>query len=1171
MTALKPDALAEYFRAVYGYNLLDATLEDKKKLFTEFFRAVYDYDPFPWQARLAARVCGVGEASPKEGKSTAWPRCIALPTASGKTACIDIAVFALACQASLPPQERTAPRRIFFVVDRRVVVDQAYDHGKDLAEKLDWKDDRMLWTVAETLRSVSRSGWRELPETDRRRILDSRCKWKYEKSWKAGEREQFWKKLRPDEREWIDISPLDVYALRGGMYRESAWVRSPLQPTVITSTVDQVGSRLLFRGYGVSDSSKPLHAALVGNDALILLDEAHCARPFDQTMTLVRKYREWTDQPKDRLKLPFHFVTMTATPTAGAPMNEIERLGKDDREHPVLGKRITANKPARLVLSNAKGDKWEKWGPVLAKDLADHATSFQKRGFLGIGVIVNRVATARKVAELLRAPLQRALDAARAEPDAAKRQAMESEARINAPDVILLTGRMRPVDRDAIMAKLEPLFSKNSNKEGGEMKPTFVVATQTIEVGADLDFHALVTECASLDALRQRFGRLNRVAARDKAEAVIVVREDQTKPVDEETKADPVYGNGLAKTWQWLNKHDSNGTPDPTDPPLSGDEPRAKKERRKGKGSDSPASASAAKIIDFGVAALDALLNDPKTRPDDLAALNAPSPDAAVLLPAHLDMWCQTSPRPVPDPDPSYFLHGPQRGEPEVQVVFRADLGADEAQWAEVVSLCPPSSSEALSVRLRDFTRWLKGKVTDETSSDVEGQRVEDSSEADDENADSTPALRRALRWRGPDARETSVVRGGERATPNDLFVVPITTNDQRIEAALLGDFPINDDGTPRITDAGDEAFQRSRDKAILRIRHALYPQLDAAGDATDFVAHDDEEVEGRIDEALKTLSAHSSLHVQRAAEALGVKRNRAVELHPLGGLVLIGKRRLHLFDPTFIDPEDSWEAASDRPYPLADHCRDVAGRAGQFADCCGLPGLAPAINLAGELHDIGKADLRFQAWLNGGNARRAAACATLYAKSVVPVRSRSELLAFRDRARYPAGARHELYSTWMAAHPANSALAGIDPALHDLVLHLIASHHGYGRPFAPIATGDLDRVKHTAASNGMAPLTIPRAAEPFTFAGDGRTLTFTPDSSISGHGLERLDSGVAERFWMLTRRYGWWGLPYLEALLRLADWACGDPLESTGAISHYAASDGRAQVVAAALPEAVS
>ena len=84
--------------------------------FAEFFTALWGKPPFAWQRELAHRVLQRGGP---------WPQAIALPTASGKTACMDIAAFALAAQAVRLESGRTvtAPRRIFFVVDRRIIVD----------------------------------------------------------------------------------------------------------------------------------------------------------------------------------------------------------------------------------------------------------------------------------------------------------------------------------------------------------------------------------------------------------------------------------------------------------------------------------------------------------------------------------------------------------------------------------------------------------------------------------------------------------------------------------------------------------------------------------------------------------------------------------------------------------------------------------------------------------------------------------------------------------------------------------------------------------------------------------------------------------------------------------------------------------------------------------------
>jgi CRISPR-associated endonuclease/helicase Cas3 len=147
---------------------------------------------------------------------------------------------------------------------------------------------------------------------------------------------------------------------------------------------------------------------------------------------------------------------------------------------------------------------------------------------------------------------------------------------------------------------------------------------------------------------------------------------------------------------------------------------------------------------------------------------------------------------------------------------------------------------------------------------------------------------------------------------------------------------------------------------------------------------------------------------------------------------------------------------------------------------------------MAADLHDVGKADRRFQAWLRGGNPVKAR---ELLAKSKRAGRNSVDIERARQMAGYPKGCRHELMSVALLA--GFTAAENID---EDLLLHLVGSHHGRCRPFAPVVV-DLTPVD----------------------------VSFNGWGANSDHRLEMAGSGISERFWRLTRRYGWYGLAYLE------------------------------------------
>ena len=1007
--------------------------------FRDFFTALWGEDkpPFAWQEQLATRVLERSKSNGDSNECSPWPEAIALPTASGKTACMDIAVFALAAEASRMDagQPITAPRRIFFVVDRRVIVDEAYDRAKEIANKLEGAKEGILKTVADNLRRISHD-----------------------------------KAIGFD-----DESPLAVHILRGGMYRSESWARNPLQPAIIASTVDQVGSRLLFRAYGRGAGTWPIYAGLVANDSLILLDEAHCAQPFMQTLHNVQMFRTWAEMPLER---QFHPVVMSATPPPGLKDVFKDSSGQGvDSNHP-LGKRQLARKSAVLrAVDKARGDVAIK---ELSKELAQAATRLVDQQLPAVVVFSNRVATARKVAAVL----------------AGNRQDGE---------VILLTGRMRAADKEAVARRLRALELYSNRSSMRQLSsPVIVVATQTLEVGADLDFDGLVTECASLDALRQRFGRLNRMGRNVESRAEILIRGDQVNMTPK--NRDPVYGQAISNTWQWLIQHkDAKGE------------------------------------VDFGIARLNRVLH----KEECLRELNAPSKDAPVMLPAHVDCWAQTAPEPFPSPDVAVFLHGPQESAPDVQVCWRADLDLSsketQSHALESLRLCPPSSVETLPVPIGVFKHWLAGsESTEDHSPDVEGVAVP----GDDPTQLLNSGNRRVVRWQGVQTNRGDITSNPADIRPGEVLAIPTTHPGP---PSQLGDLPAQAKESPDTLDIGDIAHRITRAKPILRLHPKVvsaWPNSLPAKAGTlsllEDIEHKYEEDTSAVAEAVQKVLLALSVSeapdrwrwLSDAATELknefptAASVERACRLIGDQSLVLTGRRlvrRLTQEIDHFSDEDDASSSGishqDGKPVPLRTHLPGVERFARWHAEGCGLSDeLSSAIARAGLLHDVGKADRRFQSLLRGGLPWVAG---EELAKSADMPNTRAARHRARHASGYPEGGRHELLSVRMAESA--PALLPERKELRDLVLHLVASHHGRCRPFAPVVTdNELVQTNYELCGHKM--------------SWPGPT------------DLERLDSGVADRYWRLSRRYGWWGLAWLEALLRLADWRRSEWEEAHGA-----------------------
>jgi CRISPR-associated endonuclease/helicase Cas3 len=480
----------------------------------------------------------------------------------------------------------------------------------------------------------------------------------------------------------------------------------------------------------------------------------------------------------------------------------------------------------------------------------------------------------------------------------------------------------------------------------------------------------------------------------------------------------------------------------------------------------------------------------------------------------------------------SLFLHGPKSALPDVQIVWRGDLPGTfdrpkQDYYIATVNLVPPTSLEALPIPINAVRAWLSNRRMAESLADVEGAE-----EGTEGRTDLSGAPVLVLRRRGPDDSRTALISPGE-IRPGDTIVVP----------SLYGgcdQFGWNPASEMPVHDVGDACARLARRRPVLRLHPSVmsvwsWPRLGAHEDGlailitklVGLLQSEDEETRPDLEQILQLVreDPRTPQWLRRITAELHGALQREPILYPdEQGWVVERRRRLpreHLVlsdhemqatGESTTEDDTSWMIG--RQVGLIEHLAAVRDRARSYAKAIGLPEkVREDLALAGWLHDIGKADPRFQVWLYDGDEVAASMADTLLAKSGKNWRDTAAVRRARELAGYPRGGRHECLSALMLEKNSHVVPAGRD---RELVMGLVGLHHGRGRPFMPVVPD-------------ATPIWVELEL-------DGRELRAPCD-----HKLYHLESGWIDLFWTIIRRYGYWGLAFLEAILRLADHAVSD------------------------------
>ncbi len=904
------------------------------------FRLLTGFSPMSWQARLFRKSLERGIT----------PAALDIPTGLGKTSVIALWLLARAYGAALP-------RRLVYIVDRRVVVDQATDVAMKLQAALE------------------------------------------------GEAKHLKDRLGLERK-------LPISTLRGAYADNKSWLEDPATPAIIVGTVDMIGSRLLFEGYGVSRKMRPYHAGFLGVDTLVVLDEAHLVPPFKHLLrTIEGDGALWPKDETDRALLPpFRLLPLSATQRgdAHAPF----KLEESDKLDSTVARRLNAEKRLRLE-SLHEG--------VPDKLLADAAWRLAtEHGPKRVVVFCNRrdkndggaAATAQGVKDAIEALAK------------GDRKTGKPKVEINQPE--LLVGARRVKEREDAKRELERLGFIGGRRAAD--KPTFLIATAAGEVGVDIDADHMVCDLVAWERMVQRLGRVNR---RGEGTADVVV-------FDTSTMEDETRRQRLESVRNLLGE-------------LKGD-----------------ASPGALRALQERVGA------------GQIAAASTPEPLRPALSRALVDAWSMTSlEEHTGRPEVAPWLRGwEENPRPQTTLIWRTHLPVREGQqdWprtkcdkqdiTDFFEAAPPHESEKLETETFRVMDWLqarakpsRGKATDADEPETES----DGSGAGNEQ---------------PDVTTNQKTR---RLKPDDIAAFLLSSSGD-----YLRYFTLRDLGEPRKGAAKDN-FDKLLSGRIL--------VLDArnGGLSGGLLKADHAEAPTTVD-ADESWSKKAGFRVYRIKTGEGEAREdgwrfeNGFDLRRDGDGAPIERLIVEHFRNS-AQKEDG--RSISRPQELSEHQDWARQKAERIAKRLNLSApAADALIIGAALHDEGKRADRWQKAFKAPRDAKRCGLAGPLAKTRGPI----------DQAILD-GYRHEFGSLPYVQN--DNAFKALPEDWRDLVLHLVAAHHGQARPVIGTRGGE-----------------------------DAPSL------------LDERAREVALRFARLQKRWGPWGLAWWEALLRAADQQASRMLE---------------------------